>query len=106
MLLKIGLAKKPAVLLHEFVDLVCDLALVKSVAPFFADESQGARQRGIFEDVAFAGRAAFAVESVGLKKSAGQTLVELGTEMPVERDQLGNRKAFFRVMDRRRQIVR
>ena len=68
-LLEIGFAQIAAVRLHERVDLVRDLAFVKSVAAFFADQAQRLRQRRILEDVAFRRRAAFAVERVGFEKS-------------------------------------
>ena len=53
----------------------------------------------------FARSAAFAVERVGFEKSAGQPFVNPRTERPVIRDQLGDRKTFLRIMDRRREIV-
>ena len=71
MLLEIDFAQKTAILLHELVDLVRDLAFIKSVAPFLADQSQRFRQRRIFEDVALRRRPAFAVERVSFEKRAG-----------------------------------
>src|SRR5262245_16742778 len=106
MFFEIDLAEKTAVRLHELVDLVRDLAFVESVAPFFADQTQRVSERRIFENVAFRGRAAFAVECVSLEKSAGQAFVKLRTEAPVERDQIRNWKPFLSVMNCRREIVR
>src|SRR5207237_9128027 len=91
-LFKIDFAEKTAVLLHELVDLVRDLALVKSVPPFLADRAQRLRERRIFENVAFRGRAVFPVECIRFKKSAGQIFVEFWPEVPLERKKLGNRK--------------
>ena len=70
MLLEIGFAQKTAIRLHELVDLVRDLASVKSVPAFLADQSQRLRQRWILEDVAFRGRAAFAIERVYVSRNA------------------------------------
>ena len=63
------------------------------------------RELRILENVAFRRRAAFAVERVGLEKSAGQILVKLRPEVPVKRDQFGDRKTFFRIMNRAGEIV-
>ena len=71
----------------------------------FADQAQRVRQRRILEDVAFGRGAPFAIERVGFEKSAGQPFVEARAECPVIRDQLGNRKTFLGIMDRRREIV-
>ncbi len=103
MFFQIFFAQKAAVLAHELVDLVPDLAVVESVASFFADESERFRQRRIFENVALRRRAS--VDRVGLGEAAGQTFVKLRSEMPVKRDQLGNRKTFLGVTDRRREII-
>ena len=55
MLLEIGFPQKAAIRPHESVDLVCDLTLVKSVATFFANQSQGFRQGRILENIALGG---------------------------------------------------
>ena len=70
-LFKVGLAQKAAIRLHEIVDLVSDLAFVKTVAPFLADQSQRFRQRRIFENVAFGRRVALAIERISFKEGTG-----------------------------------
>ena len=75
MLLEIGFPQKAAIRPHELVDLVRDLALVKSVATFFANQSQAFSRGRILENIALRRGAAFAVERVSLEKSAGQSLV-------------------------------
>src|SRR5438046_103232 len=77
MFLKIGFAQKAAIGLHEIIDLVRDLASVKSVPAFLADYSQCFRKRWILEDVAFCGCAAFAVERVRFQKRARQTFIKV-----------------------------
>ena len=77
MLFEIGFAQKTAVRLHERVDLVRDLAFVKSVPAFFADQAQRLRQRRILENVAFRRRAPFAVERVSFEKGARQILCKV-----------------------------
>src|SRR5437763_16387643 len=56
-LFEIGFTQKTAILAHELVDLVCDLAFVKSVATFLANQSQCSCERRIFEYLAFCRRA-------------------------------------------------
>src|SRR5690349_9158296 len=94
MFLEINFPQKPAVLLHERVDLVRDFSFVKNIAAFFADQSQSASERRVFENVALGRRAAFAIQRVGFKKTSGQTFVKPRTEAPVIRDQLGYGKSF------------
>ncbi len=105
MLFEIGFTQKTAVLAHEHVDLVRDLAAIKSVAAFLADQAQSFRERRIFENVAFGRRAAFAVERVSFEKRARQTFVNARTERPIVRDQLRDRKTFLGITNRRREIV-
>ena len=105
MFFEIRFAQVAAVRLHEGVDLVRDLALVKSVAAFLADQAQRSCEIGILEDVAFGRCAAFAIERVGLEKSAGQILVKLRTEMPVKGDQFADRKTFLGITNRAGKIV-
>ena len=105
MLHEIGFAKKPAVLLHEFVDRVCDLPFVKRVPALFADQAQRFRQGRILEDVALCGGAAFAIKCVGLQKCAGKPLVNARTEGPVVRDQFCDGKTFLGVTNRRGKVV-
>ena len=105
MFFEIRFAEITAVRFHERIDLVRDLALVKNVAPFLADQAQRVCERGILEDVAFRRRAAFAVERVGFEKTAGQPFIYPRTERPVIRDQFRDGETFLRVMNRRREIV-
>ncbi len=105
MFFEIDFSQKSAVLLHELVDLVRDLALVKSVAPFLADQVQRFCQCRIFENVAFRRRPVFAVERVSFKKSAGKSFIKFRAEVPVERDQFRDRETFFCIMDRWCEIV-
>ena len=77
-LFKIVFAQKSAVLVHEHVDLVRDLAFIESVATFLANQSQRLGQRRILENVAFRRSAAFAIERVGFEKRARQFFVESG----------------------------
>ena len=86
MLLKVGFAQKSAILAHELVDLVRNLALVKRVATFLAAQSQGFCQRRVFENVAFRRRAAFAIKRVRFQKCAGQTFVETRPKRPIVSD--------------------
>ena len=67
MLLEIGFPQESAIGMHKRVDLVSDLAFVESVAPFLANQSQRSRQIRVLEDVAFTGRASFAIKRVGSK---------------------------------------
>ena len=85
MLLEIGFSQKAAIRLHESVDLVGDLAFVKSVATFFTDQSQRFREVRIFENIALGRSAAFAVERVSFEKRAGQSFVKPRTETPSNR---------------------
>src|SRR5437762_877235 len=105
MLLEIGFAQEPAVGMHERVDLVSDLAFVESVAPFLANQSQRSRQIRILEDVPFTRGASFAIKRIGFEKRSGQSFVETRTERPVIRDQVGDWKTFFRIANRRGEIV-
>src|SRR5438034_11152275 len=95
MLLKIDLAQKPAVLLHETVDLARDLAFVERIAAFLADQSQSCREARILEDVAFRRCAAFAIEGVRLQECPGEPFINARTERPVVRDHLGDRETLF-----------
>src|SRR5262249_38443249 len=105
MLLEIGLPQEPAIGSHESVDLVSDLTLVESVPPFLTNQSQRPCQIRVFEDVAFTGRASFAIKRVGLEKRSGQTLVKARTERPVIRDQIADWKTFFGITNRGSEIV-
>ncbi len=105
MLLEVSFAQKPAALAHEHFDLIRDLAFVENVPPSLTDQAQCFRKRRIFEDIAFAWRMAFSVERVRFEKRAGKSFVESGAERPVIRDQVGDRKTFFGIMDRGREIV-
>src|SRR5438067_11395773 len=86
MLLEIGFPQEPAIGTHKRVDLVCSLASVESVAPFLANQSQRSRQIWVLEDIAFTGRAFFAIKRVCRDKCSGQFFVEARTERPVIRD--------------------
>src|SRR5438067_10788777 len=105
MLLKIGFPQEPAIGTHKRVDLVSDLAFVESVAPFLANQSQRSRQIWVLEDVAFTGSASFAIKRVGRGKRSGQSLVEARTKRTVIRDQIGDRKTFLGIANRRGEIV-
>src|SRR5258707_6514389 len=105
MLLEFVFAKEPAIGTHKRVDLVCDLAFVESVAPFLANRSQRSRQIRVLEDVAFTGRAFFAIKRVSRDKRSGQSFVEARTERPVIRDQIGDWKTFLGIANRRGAIV-
>ena len=105
MLLKIDLAQKPAVLLHETVDLARDLAFVERIAAFLADQSQSCREARILEDVAFRRCAPFAIECVRLHKCTGEPFINARTERPVVRDQLGDRETLFGITNCRGEIV-
>jgi hypothetical protein len=74
-LLKIRLAQKAAVRLHERVHLVRDLALVEGIAAFLADQPQSLGEGRVFENVTFAWRAAFAVKRIGFQEPARQLAV-------------------------------
>ena len=100
-LLEIGFPQVAAVRLHEGVDLVRDLAFVENVAALFADQSQAMRQRRVLENVAFAGRTAFAIERVGFEKAAGKSFVKRDAARPIPGDQLRDREAFLRIFRRR-----
>ena len=103
--LEIGFAQETAVLLHEDIDLVRDLAFVKNVAPFLADQSQRFCQRWVLENVAFRRRLPFAVERVGFEECAWKSFIEPRTECPIVRDQLSDWKTFFGITNRRGEIV-
>jgi hypothetical protein len=105
MLLEIGFAQEPAIGTHKRVDFVSDLAFVESVAPFLANQSQRSRQIWVLEDVAFTGRAFFAIKRVGCDKRSGLSLVEAWTKRPVIRDQIGDWKTFLGIANRRGEIV-
>src|SRR6266508_434346 len=105
MLLEIGFPQEPAIGTHKRVDLVSDLAFVESVAPFLANQSQRSRQIWVLEDVALAGRASFAIKCVSFDKCSGQSFVEARTKRPVIRDQIGDRKTFLGIANRRGEIV-
>src|SRR5262245_18243642 len=105
MLLEIRFSQEPAIGLHKRVDLVSNLAFIKSVAPFLANQSQRFRQIGVLEDVAFTRGASFTIERVGCEKRSGQALVEPRTERPVMRDEVGHWKTFLSIANRRGEIV-
>src|SRR5882757_5247100 len=105
MLLEIGFPQESAVGTHKHVDLVSDLAFVESVAPFLANQSQRSRQIWVLKDVAFTGGASFAIKRVGREKRSGQSVVEARTKRPVIRDQIGDRKTFLCIANRRGEIV-
>ena len=71
MFLEIGFPQKAAIRPHELVDLVRDLTFIKGVATFFSDQSQGFRESGILENIAFGRGSPFSVECVRLEKAAG-----------------------------------
>ena len=87
------------------VDLVGDLAFVKSVATFFANQAERFCQRWILEDIAFRRCAAFAIQRVGFEKAAGETFVETRTERPIIGDEFGDRKTFLGITNGRREII-
>jgi len=105
MLLEINFPQKTAIGPHERVDLVRDFAFVKSIAPFFANQPQSFRQRGIFENVALRRSAALAVERVSFEKGAGQSFIQARPERPVISNQFRDRKSLFGVPNRRRKII-
>ena len=105
MFLEIHFAQETAVLLHEVVDLVRDLAFVKNIATFLTDQSQRSRQRWIFENFAFGRRPAFTVEHVSFEERAGKSFIESRTERPVIRDEFRDWKTFLSITNRRREIV-
>src|SRR5436189_5453747 len=106
MFLEVGFAQKSAIFAHELVHLVRNLAFIKSVPPFFANQSQRFRQRRILENVALRRSTPFAVQSVGLQKRAWQPCVTLRTELPVKRNQLRNRKSLLGITNRGTKMVR
>ena len=75
MLLEISFPQEAPIRPHKLVDLVRNLTFVKSVATFFANQSQGFRESWIFENIALRRSAPFSVECVSLEKSADQSLV-------------------------------
>src|SRR4029453_6344142 len=87
------------------VDLVSDLAFVETVPPFLANQSQRSRQIRVLEDVTFTGSASFAIKRVGHDERSWQSLVEARTKRPVIRDQIGDRKTFLGIANRRCEIV-
>src|SRR5438128_12473119 len=105
MLLEINFPEEATVCLHESVDLVRDLALVKNVATFFTDQPQGFREGWIFENIALRRSATLAVERVRFKKRAGQSLVKPRAKRQVIRDQLCDRKPFFGITNRGCKII-
>src|SRR5438132_12395729 len=105
MLLEINFPEEATVCLHESVDLVRDLALVKNVATFFTDQPQGFRESWIFENIALRRSATLAVERVRFKKRAGQSLVKPRAKRPVIRDHRGDRKPFFVITNREGKIT-
>src|ERR1700758_2275848 len=105
MLLEIGFPQEPAIGTHKRVDFVSYLACVEGVPSFLADQSQRSRQIRVLEDVAFTGRASFAIKRVGRDKRSGQSFVEARTERPVIRDQIGDRETFLGMANRRGEIV-
>src|SRR4029077_19734285 len=124
---EIGFPQEPAIGTHKRVDLVSNLAFVESVAPFLANQSERSRQIWVLEDVAFTGRATVSIwrrralapvnrfigpgagrlhwQGVGLDKRSGQSFVEARTKRPVVRDQIGDRKTFLGIANRRGEIV-
>src|SRR6266516_978356 len=105
MLLEINFPQETAIGPHEPVDLVSDLAFVKSVAPFFADQPQSLRQRGIFENVALRRSAALPVERVSFEKRAGQSFIQARPKRPVVGDQFRDWKTLLGISDRRRKVI-
>src|SRR5215467_1652118 len=105
MFLEIDFPQESAIGLHKSVDFVSDLAFVKSVAPFLADQSQRSRQIRILEDVAFTGSASFAIKRIGLEKCSRRSFIEARTERPVVRDQIGHRKTFLSIANRWGEVV-
>src|SRR5438874_13804054 len=97
MLLEINFSQETAIGSHKRVDLVRDFAFVKSVAPFFANQPQSFRQRGIFENVALRRSAALAVERVSFEKRAGQSLIQARPKRPVIGNQFRDWKTLFRI---------
>ena len=105
MLFEVAFAQKSTVLAHELVDFVRDLAFVKSVLTFLADQSQRLRERQILENVAFRRGATFAIKGVRFQKCAGQTLVETRPKRPIVSDQFCDRKTFLGITNCRGDIV-
>src|SRR5438046_2435659 len=104
MLFEVDLSQIATVCLHESVDFVRDLAFVKSVSALLSDQSQTVRERWIFENVTLRRCAAFAVEGVNFEESAGKIFMERNAAIPVESDQLRDRKSLFRIMNRAGEI--
>jgi hypothetical protein len=105
MLFEIGFPQKAAITSHEPVDLVCNLAFIKNVATFFTDQLQRFRESWIFENIAFRGSAALAIERVSFEKGAGQSFIQARPERPVISNQFRDRKSLFGVPNRRRKII-
>src|SRR5215467_13758097 len=117
MFLEIDFPQESAIGLHKSVDFVSDLAFVKSVAPFLANQSQRSRQIRILEDVAFTGSATVSIwrrralapirrlagpranrlhwQRISPEKRSGQSFIKPRTERPVIRNQIGHRKTFL-----------
>src|SRR6266508_5498759 len=105
MFLEIAFPQKASICPHELVDFVRNLTFIKSVAPFFSDQSQGFREAGILENVALGRCSPFSVECVRLEKSAWQSFIQPRTKRPVIGEQLRDWKTFFGIPNRRRKII-
>src|SRR5437588_9271564 len=105
MLFEINFSQETAIGLHERVDLVRDLAFVKSVPTFFADQPQRLRERGIFENIALRRSAAFPIERVSFEKRAGDSFIQARAKRPVIRDQFRDWKTSLGISNRRRKVV-
>src|SRR6266700_4946903 len=100
MLVEIDFPQETVIGPHERVDLVRDLAFVKSVAPFFADQPQSFRERRIFENVALRRSAALPVERVSFEKRAGQSFIQARPKRPVIRNQFRDWKTLLGISNR------
>ena len=105
MLFEINFSQETAIGLHERVDLVRDLAFVKSVPTFFADQAQRLCERGIFENITLRRSAALPIERVSFEKRAGDSFIQARAKRPVIRDQFRDWKTSLGISNRRRKVV-